>query len=53
MQTLTSIISTTMGLILLGLVVLFALTARVLGDSVRENLTVTIVMKSAGNREIQ
>lgn len=45
MQTLTSIISTTMVLILLGLVVLFALTARVLGDSVRENLTVTIVMK--------
>ncbi len=45
MQMLTSIISTTMVLILLGLVVLFALTARVLGDCVRENLTVTVVMQ--------
>ncbi len=43
MQTLTSIISTTMVLILVGTVVLLALTARVLGDSVRENLTVTVV----------
>ena len=45
MQTLTSIISTTMVLILLGLVVLFALTARVLGDAVREKFTVTVVMQ--------
>ena len=44
MQSLTSVISTTMVLILLGLVVLFALTARVMGNSVRENLTVTVVM---------
>lgn len=44
-QSLTSVISTTMVLVLLGLVVLFALTARVLADSVRENLTVTVVME--------
>ncbi len=44
-QDLTSIISTTMVLILLGLIVLFVLTARVLGDSVRENLTVTVDLK--------
>lgn len=44
MQALTSIISTSMVLILLGLVVLFALSARVMGDAVRENLTVTVVM---------
>ena len=44
MQSLTSVISTTMVLILLGLVVLFALTARVMGNAVRENLTVTVVM---------
>ena len=36
-QSLTSVISTTMVLVLLGLVVLFALTARVLADSVRES----------------
>ncbi len=45
MQDLTSIISTTMVLILLGLIVLFVLTARTLGDSVRENLTVTVDLK--------
>ncbi len=45
MQDLTSIISTTMVLILLGLIVLFVLTARALGDSVRENLTVTVDLK--------
>ena len=44
-QSLTSVISTTMVLVLLGLVILFALTARVLGDSVKENLTVTIVLE--------
>lgn len=44
-QDLTSVISTTMVLILLGLIVLFVLTARVLGDSVRENLTVTVDLK--------
>jgi cell division transport system permease protein len=45
MQDLTSIISTTMVLILLGLIVLFVLTAQALGDSVRENLTVTVDLK--------
>ena len=44
-QDLTSVISTTMVLILLGLIVLFVLTARVMGDSVRENLTVTVDLK--------
>ena len=48
-QDLTSIISTTMVLILLGLIVLFVLTARVLGDSVRENLTVTVDLKDGVN----
>lgn len=45
MQNFTSTISTTMVLILLGLVILMVLTAKVLGDSVRENLTVTIDLK--------
>ena len=48
-QDLTSIISTTMVLILLGLIVLFVMTARVLGDSVRENLTVTVDLKDGVN----
>ena len=56
-QDLTSIISTTMVLILLGLIVLFVLTARVLGDSVRENLTVTVDLKdgvsTADARQLQ
>lgn len=45
MQSVTSAISTTMVLVLLGLVILFVLTAQELGDSVRENLTVTVVLQ--------
>ena len=44
MQALTSTISTTLLLILLGLVILLSLTARVVADKVRENLTVTVVL---------
>ena len=44
MQVITSTISTTLLLILLGLVVLLSLTARVVADSVKENLTVTVVL---------
>lgn len=44
MQTLTSTISVTLLLILLGLIVLLSLTARVVADNVRENLTVTVVL---------
>lgn len=40
MQTLTSIISTGMVLVLLGMMVLLGMAARMLADSVRENLTV-------------
>lgn len=43
-QALTSTISTTFVLILMGLTVICALTARRLGDSVRQNLTVTVMM---------
>lgn len=43
-QGITSTISTSLLLILLGLVVLLSLTARVVADSVRENLTVTVVL---------
>lgn len=43
-QTLTSIISTGMVLVLLGLMVLLGLAARMLADSVRENLMVTVVL---------
>ena len=43
MQALTSAISTSLLLILLGLIVLLSLTARVVADSVKENLTVTVV----------
>ena len=49
MQTITSAISTSMVLILLGLVVLLSLTARVVADSVKENLTVTIVLDDEVN----
>ena len=45
MHNFTSTISTTMVLILLGLVILMVLTAKVLGDSVRENLAVTVDLK--------
>ena len=44
-QALTSTISTTMVLMLLGLVVIFVLTAQKLSESVRENLTVTVVLQ--------
>jgi cell division transport system permease protein len=45
MQAFTNTISTTMVLILLGMVVLLMLTANVIGDSVRENLVVTVVLQ--------
>ena len=44
MQVITSTISTTLLLILFGLVILLSLTARVVADSVKENLTVTAVL---------
>lgn len=44
MQAITSTISTSLLLILLGLVILLSLTARVVADSVKENLTVTVVL---------
>ena len=44
LQGITSTISTSLVLILMGLVVLLSLTARVVADSVKENLTVTIVL---------
>ena len=44
MQAITSTISTTLLLILLGLVILLSLTARVVANSVKENLTVTVVL---------
>ena len=44
MQAITSTISTSLLLILLGLVVLLSLTARVVADSVKENLIVTVVL---------
>ena len=44
MQAVTSTISVSLLLILIGLVVLFSLTARVVADSVKENLTVTVVL---------
>lgn len=43
-QAITSTISTSLLLILVGLVVLLSLTARVVADRVRENLTVTVVL---------
>ncbi len=45
LQVLTSIISTTMVLILLGVVILMGLTANVIADNVREDLVVTVVME--------
>lgn len=44
-QALTSTISTTMVLVLLGILVLFVLTAKQLRDEVREDLAVTVVLK--------
>ena len=43
-QAVISTISVSLLLILMGLVVLFSLTARVVADSVKENLTVTVVL---------
>ncbi len=45
MQFLASTISTSLVLILMGLVVLLMLTARVVADSVKENLVVTVVLE--------
>lgn len=44
-QGLTSVISMTMVLVLLGVVLMLSLTARQVGDSVRESLTLTIVLE--------
>ena len=44
LQGITSTISTSLLLILLGLVVLLSLTARIVADSVKENLTITVVL---------
>ncbi len=43
-QAVISTISVSLLLILMGLVILFSLTARVVADSVKENLTVTVVL---------
>ena len=51
-QAVTSTISTTMVLILLGVLMMFVLTARQLRDSVREDLTLTIVL-SDGTSTLQ
>ena len=45
MQAVISTLSTTMVLVLLGMVILMLQTAHVLGDSVKENLTVTVVLE--------
>lgn len=45
MQAFTSTVSVTLLLILMGLIVLLSLTARVVADSVKENLTVTVVLE--------
>ena len=51
-QALTSTISTTFVLILMGLVIICALTARRLGESVRQSLAVSVMMTDeAGNAE--
>lgn len=46
-QAVTSTISATMVLVLLGILVLFVLTAREIRDSVRQDLTVTVVLSDA------
>ena len=46
-QTITSTISTTMVLVLMGLIMFLMLTANAIVDSVKENLTVTIVLDDA------
>ena len=43
-QAVTSTISATMVLVLLGILTLFVLTAKEIRDSVREDLTVTVVL---------
>ena len=50
-QSLTSTISTTFVLILMGLVIICALTARRLGDSVRQSLAVTVMMTDDTSNE--
>lgn len=45
LQGITSTISTSLVLILIGLVILLSLTARVVANSVKENLTVTVVLE--------
>lgn len=50
-QVVTSTISTTMVLVLLGILVLFVLTAKELRDSVREDLTVTIILNDSINNQ--
>ena len=47
MQAVTLCISTTMVLILLGLVVFFVLSARNLSAHMKENLTVTVMLKDS------
>ena len=50
-QALTSTISTTFVLILMGLVIICALTAHRLSESVRQNLTVTVMMNDDATEE--
>lgn len=51
-QAVTSAISTTMVLVLLGVLVLFVLTARELRDSVREDLTMTVVLDEGSTSQM-
>lgn len=51
MQALTSTISTTMVLVVLGVVTLTMLTARALGNSVKENLVVTVILEDGTDKE--
>lgn len=53
-QGLTSLISTTMVLVLLGVVLLLSLTARQVGDSVRESLSLTIILEdNVGSKQAE
>ena len=51
MQALTSTISTTMVLVLLGIVTITMLTARTLSRTVREDLTVTVILEDGTETE--
>ena len=51
MQALTSTISTTMVLVLLGTVTLAVLAAKTLGDYVKENLVVTVMLEDGTQKE--